>query len=141
MEICRYKNPKVQCTRSYQFAKKSYELSFHKKHKDKVQECYLPYVLKKSKELKEENKVVKLHTYGSCYRDHHDERGSGVWGSINLEHPATFDTLAMEPEIKKELMEDLERFVKRREYYKKVGKAWKRGYLLYGPPGTGKSSY
>ncbi|OVA14810.1 AAA+ ATPase domain [Macleaya cordata] len=46
----------------------------------------------------------------------------------------------MEPEIKKELMEDLERFVKRREYYKKVGKAWKRGYLLYGPPGTGKSS-
>nr|GEX05720.1 AAA-ATPase At3g50940-like [Tanacetum cinerariifolium] len=31
-------------------------------------------------------------------------------------------------------------FVKRREYYRKVGKAWKRDYLLYGPPGTGKSS-
>lgn len=37
-------------------------------------------------------------------------------------------------------MEDLERFVRRKEYYRKVGKAWKRGYLLYGPPGTGKSS-
>jgi SpoVK/Ycf46/Vps4 family AAA+-type ATPase len=37
-------------------------------------------------------------------------------------------------------MDDLERFVKRKEYYKKIGKAWKRGYLLYGPPGTGKSS-
>jgi len=24
--------------------------------------------------------------------------------------------------------------------YKKVGKPWKRGYLLYGPPGTGKST-
>ncbi|KAI3692177.1 hypothetical protein L6452_31986 [Arctium lappa] len=27
-----------------------------------------------------------------------------------------------------------------KDYYKKVGKSWKRGYLLYGPPGTGKSS-
>ncbi|KAE8693265.1 hypothetical protein F3Y22_tig00110813pilonHSYRG00005 [Hibiscus syriacus] len=37
-------------------------------------------------------------------------------------------------------MEDLNRFVRRKEFYKRVGKAWKRGYLLYGPPGTGKSS-
>lgn len=37
-------------------------------------------------------------------------------------------------------MDDLDRFVKRRKFYKRVGKAWKRGYLLYGPPGTGKSS-
>ncbi|OVA18770.1 AAA+ ATPase domain [Macleaya cordata] len=117
---------------------KSFELSFHKKHKEKILESYLPYVLNKSKELKEENKVLKLHTYGSFYGDNVD--GSGIWGSINLEHPATFDTLAMDPELKKELMEDLERFVKRKEFYKKVGKAWKRGYLLYGPPGTGKSS-
>lgn len=27
-----------------------------------------------------------------------------------------------------------------KEFYKRVGRAWKRGYLLYGPPGTGKSS-
>lgn len=46
----------------------------------------------------------------------------------------------MEPALKKAIVEDLERFVKRKEYYKRVGKAWKRGYLLYGPPGTGKSS-
>ncbi|CAI0418635.1 unnamed protein product [Linum tenue] len=35
---------------------------------------------------------------------------------------------------------DLEKFVERKEFYKKVGRAWKRGYLLYGPPGTGKST-
>lgn len=46
----------------------------------------------------------------------------------------------MDPELKQGVMEDLNRFVKRKEFYKRVGRAWKRGYLLYGPPGTGKSS-
>ncbi|OMO84499.1 hypothetical protein COLO4_22020 [Corchorus olitorius] len=67
-------------------------------------------------------------------------RNGGSWGSIILEHPATFDTLAMEPDVKKMIIDDLERFLKRKDYYKKVGRAWKRGYLLFGPPGTGKSS-
>ncbi|GJX08870.1 AAA-ATPase-like protein [Tanacetum coccineum] len=42
--------------------------------------------------------------------------------------------------MKEKVMNDLDRFIRRREYYRTVGKAWKRGYLLYGPPGTGKSS-
>ena len=46
----------------------------------------------------------------------------------------------MEPELKKMVMDDLDRFVRRKELYKKVGKAWKRGYLICGPPGAGKSS-
>ncbi|XP_008220843.1 PREDICTED: AAA-ATPase At3g50940-like [Prunus mume] len=108
------------------------ELSFHKKHRDMVLSSYLPYILNKSKEIKEERKVVKLHTV--------DYNGTDYWGSINLDHPATFDTMAMEPEIKKALIEDLDRFRERKEYYRRVGKAWKRGYLLFGPPGTGKSS-
>ncbi|KAM5546719.1 hypothetical protein ABKV19_001312 [Rosa sericea] len=48
--------------------------------------------------------------------------------------------MAMEPELKRTVIEDLDRFVRRKNFYRKVGKAWKRGYLLYGPPGTGKSS-
>ncbi|EEE67277.1 hypothetical protein OsJ_24463 [Oryza sativa Japonica Group] len=55
-------------------------------------------------------------------------------------HPATFDTLAMDPELKQSIVADLDRFLKRKEYYRRIGKAWKRGYLLHGPPGTGKSS-
>ncbi|KAK9184407.1 hypothetical protein WN943_024757 [Citrus x changshan-huyou] len=69
----------------------------------------------------------------------HGMRGD-VWQSVNLDHPATFDTLAMDSDMKQMIMDDLERFVKRKEFYRNVGKAWKRGYLLYGPPGTGKSS-
>ncbi|CAN1814037.1 Protein HYPER-SENSITIVITY-RELATED 4 [Linum perenne] len=68
------------------------------------------------------------------------QRSFFVWGGVNLDHPATFDTLAMDAEMKNMVLKDLDRFLKRRDYYRKVGKAWKRGYLLYGPPGTGKSS-
>jgi len=41
---------------------------------------------------------------------------------------------------KEEIKKDLIKFSKGKDYYAKIGKAWKRGYLLYGPPGTGKSS-
>lgn len=46
----------------------------------------------------------------------------------------------MDPKKKKEIMDDLTEFTKAQDYYKKIGKPWKRGYLLYGPPGTGKST-
>lgn len=37
-------------------------------------------------------------------------------------------------------MDDLKAFSKGKEFYQKIGRAWKRGYLLHGPPGSGKSS-
>ncbi|KAF9676037.1 hypothetical protein SADUNF_Sadunf09G0096900 [Salix dunnii] len=114
-----------------------FELSFHKKHKDMVIDVYLTHVIKKSKELKEDKRSLKLFTLG---HDRMSGRRGGVWQSVDLHHPSTFDTLAMDMEAKRTIMEDLDRFVKRKEFYRRVGKAWKRGYLLFGPPGTGKSS-
>ncbi|VVB14975.1 unnamed protein product [Arabis nemorensis] len=61
------------------------------------------------------------------------------WESVNFEQPSSFDTTAMNDELKRSVKGDL-RFIKRKDFYKRIGKAWKRGYLLYGPPGTGKSS-
>lgn len=128
--------PKNQHSREQRF----YELSFNKNFKDKVFNSYLPYVLLRAKSILEEQKVVKLYNRGCPFDDEDGSGGGGMWGSINLEHPSTFDTLAMDPELKKFIIEDLDRFLRRKEFYRKVGKAWKRGYLLYGPPGTGKSS-
>lgn len=109
-----------------------FELSFPKKQRDSALKVYLPHILRKAKEIKEEIKTVRLHTV--------DYNGTDYWSSVVLNHPATFDTIAMDPDTKKELIEDLERFLRRKDYYRRVGKAWKRGYLFYGPPGTGKSS-
>ncbi|KAF3440710.1 hypothetical protein FNV43_RR18996 [Rhamnella rubrinervis] len=116
---------------------RNFEVTFNKKFKDKILDSYLPYVLARANAVREEEKVVKLYNRECPYDD---DQGGGMWGSVNLEHPATFETLAMEPELKMAIIGDLDRFVRRREFYKKVGKAWKRGFLLYGPPGTGKSS-
>uniref|UniRef100_J3MJ71 AAA+ ATPase domain-containing protein n=1 Tax=Oryza brachyantha TaxID=4533 RepID=J3MJ71_ORYBR len=63
-----------------------------------------------------------------------------AWSYVAFEHPSTFETLAMDPAKKKEIMDDLDAFRKGKDYYARIGKAWKRGYLLHGPPGTGKST-
>ncbi|KAK2632974.1 hypothetical protein EUGRSUZ_L00794 [Eucalyptus grandis] len=62
------------------------------------------------------------------------------WSHVAFKHPSTFDTLAMKPSKKREIMNDLLKFWRGKEYYDRISKVWKRGYLLYGPPGTGKST-
>ncbi|XP_059659089.1 AAA-ATPase At3g50940-like [Cornus florida] len=99
----------------------SIKLCFYEKYKEKVLSSYLPYVLERSKAIKKETKVVKLYFLGV----------DGSLQPLNFGHPSTFDTLAMDPPLKKELIDDLDSL---------VGKSWKRGYLVYGPSGTGKSS-
>ncbi|KAF8052285.1 hypothetical protein N665_1576s0006 [Sinapis alba] len=106
-----------------------FELSFDKKYKDLVINSYVPYIESKAKDINDERRILMLHSL-NCLR----------WESVILEHPSTFETMAMEDELKRDVIEDLDRFIRRKEFYKRVGKAWKRGYLLYGPPGTGKSS-
>ncbi|KQK04606.1 AAA-ATPase At3g50940 [Brachypodium distachyon] len=109
---------------------KSYEVSFHKKHKEKALKEYLPFIVATAKAIKDEEK--SLNIYMNEYSDE--------WSPIDLQHPSTFATLAMDQKQKQSIMDDLNRFIKRKDYYRRIGKAWKRGYLLYGPPGTGKSS-
>ncbi|KAJ3704251.1 hypothetical protein LUZ61_007956 [Rhynchospora tenuis] len=112
-----------------QLEMRSFELNFHKEHKDKALNKYLPFILERAKEITEQDRTLKIYMNNWCN-----------WVSVDLHHPSTFDTLAIDSELKQTLMDDLARFVKGKDYYKRIGKAWKRGYLLYGPPGTGKSS-
>lgn len=113
------------------YEERFYKLTFCKKYRELITGSYLKYVFEKGRAIEAGNKQVKLYF---------NAQHCPMWSHIVLEHPASFETLAMDPNKKKEIMEDLDTFRKSREYYMRIGKAWKRGYLLYGPPGTGKST-
>ncbi|CAN1758256.1 AAA-ATPase At5g17760 [Linum perenne] len=113
---------------------KFFELTFLKEKKDLIINDYIPYVLEKARQMNGENRVLKLHTLDKYTHSVKE------WVSVKMEHPASFETLAMEPALKDAIIRDLDQFRNRREFYRQVGRAWKRGYLLHGPPGTGKST-
>ena len=116
------------------------ELSFDKGFENEVLESYLHDIVERYERIRNDNIGVKLYTRydGSCRSGSRDE--DGQWIPVVLKHPITFEKLAMDPKQKEMLMDDLDRFLGRKDFYGDVGKTWKRGYLLYGPPGTGKSS-
>ncbi|KAH7666170.1 mitochondrial chaperone BCS1 protein [Dioscorea alata] len=118
--------------------KRSYRLTFHRRHRVLINESYLPLVIQQGKAIAVQKRKRKLYTNSSSFD--YTEYRKLVWSHVPFEHPATFETLAVDPQMKGEIMQDLVKFSKSKEYYAKIGKPWKRGYLLYGPPGTGKST-
>lgn len=112
--------------------KRWYSLRFLRRYRSLVLENYLDQILAHAREM--EGKTRKRRLYSNC------SSSSSGWNDMPFEHPASFETLAMEVSKKKRIMDDLSTFRQSKEYYAKIGKAWKRGYLLYGPPGTGKST-
>ncbi|KAF6151413.1 hypothetical protein GIB67_020637 [Kingdonia uniflora] len=130
--------PKVQQLSYYPTSdkKRSYKLSFHKWYRELVIGSYLNHVLEEGRAIGVLKRQRKLYTNNPSQDGHR----RSMWSHIVFDHPASFRTLAMDPGKKKEIMDDLDTFSKSKDYYAKIGKAWKRGYLLYGPPGTGKST-
>ncbi|CAD6256332.1 unnamed protein product [Miscanthus lutarioriparius] len=110
-----------------------YRLVFHKRHRKLVLDSYLPSIVRQWREIIATNRQRLLFT-------NHSQEGKSRWINVPYNPPATFDMLAMDHSKKIEIMEDLTAFREAKEYHSKVGKAWKRGYLLHGPPGTGKST-
>ncbi|KAJ6923498.1 AAA-ATPase [Populus alba x Populus x berolinensis] len=108
--------------------KRGFTLRIKKKDKTLILDSYLDYIMEKASEMRRKNEDRLLYTKGH------------PWESVPFKHPSTFETLAMDPVKKAEIIEDLTDFANGQSFYQKTGRAWKRGYLLYGPPGTGKSS-
>ncbi|GLU12283.1 hypothetical protein SLE2022_289770 [Rubroshorea leprosula] len=118
--------------------KRFYRLTFHKRHREIITGAYLEHLVKEGREIRARNRQRKLYTNSPGYK--WPSYKQTMWSHIVFEHPATFETMALEPEKKQEIIEDLVTFSQSKDFYARIGKAWKRGYLLYGPPGTGKST-
>ncbi|CAA2986386.1 AAA-ATPase At2g46620-like [Olea europaea subsp. europaea] len=109
---------------------RSFVLKIKKKDKRRILKPYLQHIHTVSDDIEQRRKDLKLHINTDCN-----------WRSLPFEHPANFDSIALDPDLKNKVKSDLETFSKSKQYYKKLGRAWKRSYLLYGPSGTGKSSF
>ncbi|XP_074330741.1 AAA-ATPase At3g28510-like [Apium graveolens] len=127
----------VQLSQSVHDKQRRYTLSFHRRYGDLITKSYMQHVLNEGIAISLKNRQRKLYTNKKQMIYAYPPT---KWAPVDFKHPATFDTLALKPEIKKDIIDDLITFSKAKDYYTKVGKPWKRGYLLYGPPGTGKST-
>ncbi|XP_047956687.1 AAA-ATPase ASD, mitochondrial-like [Salvia hispanica] len=121
--------------------KRYFRLTFYRKHRHRITGEYIKHVMEEGKAITVQERRRKLCTNkAGGGASGPGIGGGGIWSEVVFEHPAKFDTLAMDPIRKDQIVKDLLYFSKSEEYYKNVGRAWKRGYLLYGPPGTGKST-
>ncbi|XVE68044.1 hypothetical protein DITRI_Ditri09bG0037100 [Diplodiscus trichospermus] len=118
--------------------KKYYKLTVHKRHRELITQSYITHVVREGKAIATKIRQRKLYSNNPSQNWYGYRRSK--WSNVAFEHPATFDTLAMNAKLKEEIKNDLIKFSHGKDYYSRIGKAWKRGYLLYGPPGTGKSS-
>jgi mitochondrial chaperone BCS1 len=96
---------------------------------------YLLHVQYEADKIELNHHELHLFTHTS------NKNGESGWIPMPFTHPATFDTLVIDPIIKRKVRLDLESFMKSCSYYYRLGRVWNRSYLLYGQSGTGKSSF
>ncbi|KAG2328692.1 hypothetical protein Bca52824_011420 [Brassica carinata] len=118
-------------TKNFPNGKRFFHLTCEKDFCKKIMTEYFTYLTKSADNILRQCESLKIYTYNKEY---------SCWLSTNFEHHTTFETLAIESHIKNTMIDDLDAFSQGKDFFKSVGRAWKRGYLLYGPPGTGKSS-
>lgn len=105
-------------------------LKIKKKDKRRILKPYFQHIHAVSDDVEERGRELLIHS--NC---------GGAWKSVPFDHPANFDSLVIGQDLKSRIQLELEMFARSKQYHHKLGRVWKRSYLLYGPSGTGKSSF
>ncbi|XP_009111600.1 AAA-ATPase At3g28510 isoform X2 [Brassica rapa] len=101
-----YSNVKVTQTqsnygRTSSDERRFFTLTFHRRHRGMIIETYLNHVIDEGKAIGLRNRERKLYTNNSS-SEWYPWR-SGKWSNVPFHHPATFETLAMDPEKKERI--------------------------------------
>lgn len=109
---------------------RTFVLRIKRKDKQRILRPYLRHIHTVCDEIEQRRKELRIHI-----------NNAGKWRSLPFDHPASFDSLVIDPDLKSRIQFELETFLRSKQYYNRLGRVWKRSYLLYGPSGTGKSSF
>lgn len=115
---------------------RTFVLKIKKKDKRRILKSYLQHIHTVSDEIDQRWREIRLFINTES-----NQGCNGRWRSVPLAHPVTIDTMVMDLDLKNRIKSDVEAFLKSKHYYHRLGRVWKRSYLLYGPSGTGKSSF
>ncbi|XP_022734062.1 AAA-ATPase At2g46620-like [Durio zibethinus] len=116
--------------------RRMFVLRLRKNDKRRILRPYLQHILSVADDIDQRKKEIKLRM-----KVENLTVENGRWRSVPFNHPASFDTLVMDVDLKNRVKADLEMFLKSKQFYHRLGRVWKRSYLLYGASGTGKSSF
>lgn len=96
----------------------------------------------KSSDIIEKLIIKAYHDY-NIYHDmtiHIYDVNANSWKRIGYVHKRKSETVIMDNNIKVDLLNDIDDFIKSKEDYEYFGQQYKRNYLFHGNPGTGKTS-
>jgi ATP-dependent 26S proteasome regulatory subunit len=63
-----------------------------------------------------------------------------IWESVFVNTNRNIINTVLDESLEKDLIADIDTFLKSKQWYNIRGVPYKRGYILHGPPGTGKTS-
>jgi transitional endoplasmic reticulum ATPase len=78
----------------------------------------------------------ELHNEIFVFDDGRWTKSKDLWKSVNS---ASWEDVILDPEMKKNLIEDVQGFFSNQTLYQEFAVPWKRGVILHGVPGNGKT--
>lgn len=78
----------------------------------------------------------ELHDEIYVFDDGHWQKSKDLFKSV---HGSSWDEVVLNPEMKANLISDVQGFFDNRALYKQLAVPWKRGLILHGVPGNGKT--
>uniref|UniRef100_A0A6N2KD91 AAA-type ATPase N-terminal domain-containing protein n=1 Tax=Salix viminalis TaxID=40686 RepID=A0A6N2KD91_SALVM len=103
--------------------KRSFTLKLPKRHRHVLLSPYLQHVTSRAEEFERVSRERRLFTNNG------NASYESGWVSVPFRHPSTFETLALESQLKRQIMEDLKTFASGKEFYHRVGRGMEEGLL------------